>query len=51
MVLNYKKQINDVRKEKEKLQIQVKTSAKQIDYLIKRKVTLKEDSAKLFMDF
>jgi chromosome segregation ATPase len=51
MVTNYKKQIHEIRREKEKLQINVKNSHKMIENLQKRKDVLEDDSTKLFMDF
>ena len=49
--LNLKKQINETRKEKEKMAIQIKQVQKQIENLNKRKETLSGDSAKLLMNF
>eukprot|EP00347_Sterkiella_histriomuscorum_P004943 403358486 len=50
-VLNYKKQINDARKEKEKIGMAVKQQVKQIEMLANRRDQLQEDSNKLFQDF
>ena len=51
MILNQKKLINDVRRDKEKIQIQVKNQYKVLDNLVQRKSILDEDSTKLYMDF
>ena len=51
LILSYKKQIHEVKKEKERLIIQVKTNYKQIDNLSKRKDTLNNNSTKMYLDF
>ena len=47
----YKRQINEARKEKEKLQISLKGTFKILESLSKRRETLDGDSTKLYQDF
>ena len=51
LVISYKKQINEAKRDKERLQIQVKTSEKTIENLVKKRDALNEDSNKLLLDF
>ncbi len=51
IVMNLKKQLNETRKDKEKLLGMVKQDYKVLDNLAKRKEIIDEDSTKLVLDF
>lgn len=52
LIVNLKKQINEVRREKEKLQIAVKgEQRKVIDVISKRRTLITEESEKIYLDF
>jgi len=51
MVANYKKQINEAKRDKERITIQLKQAAKQIEFLKVRKETMNADGNKLLQDF
>ena len=51
MVSNYRKQINEIRKDKERLMVSLKGMSKTIDGLEKRKGALNQDGTKLLLEF
>lgn len=52
LIVNLKKQINDVRRDKERLQISIRgEQRKVIDVINKRKTLITEESEKIYMDF
>jgi hypothetical protein len=52
LIINLKKQINEVRRDKERLQIAVRgEQRKTIDVINKRRTLITEESEKIYMDF
>ena len=52
LIVNLKKQIYDVRKEKERLQISIRgDQRKQIEVINKRRALVNEESEKIYYDF
>lgn len=52
MIVNLKKQTNEARRDKERLQIAIKgEQRKTIDVISKRKTLITEESEKIYMDF